>query len=146
MVIRIVSVACIVKVVSCQALKGDGEMAVSIRIAPPHSMVFVSDHRYGDVPEITREARIWATSSCIAIGCLSFMDGETEIVLGRLDDVDPGGSPALDQELETPFRTVVVSTSEGDILLSTPVTNLTTHVRVWTNRASEPDKVVVGVD
>lgn len=120
-------------------------MPVSIKVAPPNCMVFISDRDIGDVPEITREAWIWSTSSCIAVGCLSFMDGETEITLGDIDEVDPGGAPALDRQLETPFRTVVISTSEGDTLLSVQVANSATHVRIWTNRASEPDKVIVGV-
>lgn len=120
-------------------------MPNSVTVAPPHSMIFVSDRDIGMVPEITRGGSVWATSSCIAIGCLSFMDGYTEIIMGDLNEVDPGERPALDRQLDTPFRTVIISTSERETLLTRAVENVSTHVRVWTNHASEPDKVIIGV-
>lgn len=121
-------------------------MTVSIRTAPPHSLLFVSDRDFGVVPEIARDARIWATPTCIVIGCLAFMDGETDVILGGLHDVDPKQEPALDRMLETPFRTVVVSTSDGEPLLTKAVANRSTRVCVWTNRASELDRVVIGLE
>ena len=119
--------------------------ATSIKVAPPNCLVFVSDRVNRKVPEITRGSSLWATSSCILIGCLAFMDGETEIGLGDVDEVGKSEPPALDRELETPFRTVEVSTSEGDVLLRRSVADVRTHIRVWTNHPTEPDKIVIGV-
>lgn len=119
--------------------------SASIKVAPPNCLVVVSDREIRNVPEITAGSGLWATSSCILIGCLAFMDGETEIVLGNIDEVGTSQAPALDRELETPFRTVEVSTSEGDVLLRRSVAGVRTHIRVWTNHPTEPDKIIIGV-
>jgi hypothetical protein len=91
-------------------------MATSTRIAPPNSLLIISDPARGETPEMKRGPRIWVTPSCIAIGCLAFMDGETEVTLGKSADVDPGGAPAFDGWLDTANRAVVVSTIEGKIV------------------------------
>jgi hypothetical protein len=90
--------------------------------------------------------RIWVTPSCIAVGCLAFMDGETEVTLGASAEVDPGGIVAFDGLLDTSNRAVVVSTIEGETVLRANVTGARTRVRIWTNDPSEPDEVVIGLD
>jgi hypothetical protein len=117
----------------------------TIRIAPPNSLLFVSDVDGGTPPEITRRGRLWTTSSCIAVGCLAFMDGETEVSLGQARDVDPGGQPAFDGVLETPNRAVMVSTAEGEKVLDAGVPGKSTRVRIWTNHPTEPDRVIIGL-
>jgi hypothetical protein len=83
-------------------------MPTSIRIAPPYSLLFISDQDGGKTPEITRGGpRIWSTASCIAVGCLAFMDGETEVTLGVATDVDPGVQPTFDGLLETPRQALL---------------------------------------
>lgn len=120
-------------------------MRTSIKIAPPNSLVFVSDRNGGTAPQITRGARMWSTSSCVAVGCLAFMDGETELTLGNANEVDPGVRAAFDGNLETPNRTVVVSTVERKEVLSAKVPSVMTRVRIWVNHANEPDKVTIGI-
>ncbi len=123
-------------------------MAQAISIAPPNSLIFVSDPNGGSVPDpdkIAREAGITATDSCVVVCCLAEMDGKTEITMGLADDVDPGGDPGFDGILATPTRAVVVSTVGFDTLLEANAPNLQTRIRVWTNKPKEPDKVVVGI-
>ncbi|MGH7257040.1 MAG: hypothetical protein ACREIM_01595 [Nitrospiraceae bacterium] len=117
----------------------------TIRIAPPNSLLFVSDVDGGIPPEITRRGRLWTTSSCIAVGCLAFMVGVTEVSLGLARVVDPGGVPAFDGVLETPHRAVMVSTAEGEKVLDAGVSGKSTRVRIWTNHPTEPDRVIVGL-
>jgi hypothetical protein len=121
-------------------------MSKSVRTAPPNSLLFISDADGGDTPEITRGSRLWATPTCIAIGCHPFMDGETEVILGASRDVDPKSSPAFEGLLSTPNRIVVVSTVERETLLSATVPNKSTRVKVWTNDPKTPDKVIVGLE
>lgn len=120
-------------------------MASSIKIAPPNSLLFVSDRDGGNVPEITRHRDLWWTPSCVVIGCLAFMDGETDVVLGGVADVDPGTVPVFDGILETPNRSVVVSTVGWNPALWAEVISQKTRVRIWTNRVREPDNVVIGL-
>jgi hypothetical protein len=120
-------------------------MSTSIKIAPPNSLLLVSDREGGTVPEITRERRLWFTPSCIAIGCLAFMDGETEVTLANTRDVHSDNEPAFDGVLETPSRTVIVWTVERKTLLEAAVDGRRTRVRVWTNHPMEPDKVAIGL-
>lgn len=121
-------------------------MPQTIKVAPPNSLIFVSDAEGGSVPNpdrIAREANITATTSCIVVCCLAEMDGDTDITLGLAGEVDPGKKPDFDAPLETPTRTVVVSTAELATLLKANVPNLRTRIRIWTNRPREPDKVIV---
>jgi len=89
---------------------------------------------------------MWSTSSCIAVGCLPFIDGETDVTLGETSAVDPGGVPVFDGNLDTPNRRVVVSTVEWDTLLEIEVSDIRAHVKIWTNHPQWPDKVIVGVE
>ena len=73
-------------------------------------------------------------------------DGETEIVLGLMHEINPGSRPAFDGMLETPSRAVVVSTVEEEVLLEAIVSSTRTRVRIWVNHPTEPDKVLVGLD
>ena len=120
-------------------------MASTIRIAPPYSLVFISDLDGGTSPECIGETCLWATPSCIAVGYLMFQDGETQVTLGRAQEVNPGGRPVFDGLLETPNKPVIVSTAEHETLLDIRVHNTSTRVRIWSNHPTEPDKVVVGL-
>ena len=123
-------------------------MAHTINIAPPNSLIFVSDAEGGSAPDsdkIARKAGITATDSCVVVCCLAEMDGDTEITMGLASEIDPGANPDFDATLATPTRTVVISTSELDTLLEANVPTLRTCIRIWINRPKEPDKVIVGV-
>lgn len=123
-------------------------MAQTIKIAPPNSLVFISDADGGVGPDpdaIARSGRITATASCVAVCCLAEMDGETEITLGPIEEVSLNEPPAFDGRLETPDHNVVVTTSEWTRLLQINVTSGNTHLKIWTNRVREPDKIIIGV-
>jgi hypothetical protein len=121
-------------------------MPETIRIAPSNSLLFIEDISGGEIPVTVGPARLWSTSSCIAIGCLASMDGETEVTLGASDQVSPEWEPAFDGILKTPTRKVVVSTVEGDNVLVADVASERTRVRIWTNHPIEPDKVSIGLN
>jgi hypothetical protein len=61
----------------------------SIEVAPPNSLVLISDVQRGEVPaEINSELGFGATASCIAVVCLPDMDGETMMRLRPAAEVD----------------------------------------------------------
>ena len=121
-------------------------MLKSLSIAPSNSLLFVHDASGGKIPEITRDQRIWSTASCVAFGCLMFQDGETEVTLGPSAEMKQASKPAFDQYIETPTLSIVVSTVEDDVVMQSPVPTRATRVRIWTNHASEPDKVAIGLN
>jgi hypothetical protein len=115
-----------------------------IRTAPPNSIFFLQDSGGGKFPEIDqRNLRIWSTTSCIIIGCLSFMDGETELTVSD-EGVLPGAA-VFDGVLVTPSKVVEVSTSENQTLLRCDVENHLTRVRIGTDHPSEPEKIFVAL-
>jgi hypothetical protein len=121
-------------------------MTVSTKVAPPKSLVAIGDPHTGEIPRtMGGAARIAYTDSCVVVGCLSEMDGETEFTLGPSEEVNSGSAPAFEGTLLTPNRKLAVFTVFGQTLLEIPVAQEQTIVRVWVNDPREPDKVVVGV-
>jgi hypothetical protein len=120
-------------------------MADFIKVAPPNSVVFISDVGGGIAPALTKGPRLWSSPTCIVVGCRAFMDGETEIIIGNQGEINPAGQLAFESSIETPNRTIILSTSERETLLTRSVPNSRTHVRVWVNHSMEPDHIVVGL-
>ena len=119
-------------------------MKEKISFAPPNCIFFLDDPRSGEIPEIdSRPVHIWSTRSCIIVGCLAFMDGETEFILSDSADDAPKGDSAFDGVLDTPSRAVEVSTSEREILLHREVPSHFTRVRIWTDHPTEPEHILV---
>lgn len=117
--------------------------SLTISVAPANSVVFVADpNGHYDVPLDTGSALITATSSCIAVGTLAEMDGETTLKLSRSHD-NASGELAFDGNLETPSRTVAIVDSSNKSFLSMAVTNATTHVKIWVNDSNEPNLILI---
>ena|SRR5438067_2075058 len=119
-------------------------MANHTKIAPPNSLVLLADASGGQIPGSMERSLITSTGSCIAIGCLSETDGETEFTLGVAQEVDPGDRPAFHGNLNTPARKVVVRTVLGQTILEMPVPSDRTDIRIWVNDPMEPDRVIIG--
>jgi hypothetical protein len=121
-------------------------MAISQKLAPPYSIVLISDPAGGKVPYGVRGQLIVATNSSVAVGCLSEVDGETEFVLGASSEVNPGEPPTFEGKISTPSRRLEISSMLGDSILTTPVPQYETMVRIWVNDPKEPDRVIVGIE
>jgi hypothetical protein len=114
--------------------------------ASPSCTIFVSDILGGEIPEPTRVGNCWFTSSCVAIGCISFMDGEAKVTLNAGEPDAATRMPVFDGFINTPRRLLIVSTPENNILLRSRVPNIRTRVRIFTNHPSEPDKIDIFFD
>ena len=121
-------------------------MADSKRLAPPYSIVLISDPVGGEVPYGVRGQLIVATNSSVAVGCLDKVDGETEFVLGASAEVDPGEPPTFEGKISTPSRRLEISSMLRDSILTTPVPQHETMVRIWVNAPKQPDRVIVGFE
>jgi hypothetical protein len=120
-------------------------MALTKRMAPPNSVVLVSDADGGEIPKTMGGVLVSATNTCVAVGCLSEDDGQTEFTLAPLTEVDRADKPVYEGMLRTPKRRVVIRSVLGEHLLELPVLQEVTKIKIWANDAQEPDNVVVGV-
>jgi hypothetical protein len=118
-------------------------MMSEITTSPPYSIILVVAHRAAAVPRITE--LVSASSSCIAVGTLAEMDGETRIVLTdepfEGDDLKECGSFGLDRI----DGSVSVQTADGKELLQCQVSGESCSVRIYVNRLDEPDVIVLQV-
>lgn len=120
-------------------------MSSSSRIAVPNAIILVSDIGGGMAPNLMRGALVASTPSCIAVGCMSDCNGETELTLGPVKEVSLREIPVFEGELTTPNHKVAVRTVLNEIVLQAPVLHSRTKVRIWVNHPSEPDKVIIGL-
>jgi hypothetical protein len=65
-------------------------MSQTIKIAPPNSLLFVSGPSNDQPIDFSSIKTIRWNPTCIAVSCLPFVDGETEVTLGFTDEVEPG--------------------------------------------------------
>lgn len=121
-------------------------MPASISIAPPNSLIGISDVKRGTVPDSMPESGITATESCILVACYPEIDGETKITLGPAAVVDPGESPAFDGQLATPSGIIRIVTIDWKPLFEVPVSAANTRIRIWKNRPRFADEIIVGLE
>lgn len=114
------------------------------RFAPPNGIFFLEDAVQGKSPEIDdRPVAVWSTRSCIIVGCLPWVDGETEMIVSDSAEDVLSSETVFDGILDTPNGVFRVSTSEKETLLTMPVSTHFTRVRVWTNHEICPDRILV---
>jgi hypothetical protein len=113
------------------------------KIAPPYSLIFIADSAGGEIPD-RMDRPIASTDSCIVVGYLADVCGETEFTLGETHDVDPGGPPIFHGKLKTPNYRIVLHTADDETILQATVPRRETVVRIWVNDPSEPDQIIVG--
>ena len=115
------------------------------RLAPPNSLIFIAGTHKVQPPTGLEFQTIAADARCISVACLMWQDGETLVRLGDAQDLKQEAAPAFDEMLETPNQIVRVSTVERETILEQKVPEMRTRVRLWINRPSEPDEVVIGL-
>ncbi len=120
-------------------------MRKTIQISPPNSQLFISDKDARVVPDFLPQHSILSTPRGITFVCFPEQDGPTEVTLGSLEEVDTGRAPAFEGELETPSRTVVISTVEWEEVLRVQVASARSLVKIWLSHPKWPEKVVIGL-
>lgn len=120
-------------------------MTPSVRLAPNYSLVIVEDADGGVPPDTLADGVISATSSCVAVGCKSEADGETEISLGNAEEFEGSVMPAFEGVVLTPTRRLVVRGVDGSTILETRVPSPQTRIKIWINDAMEPDVIMIGI-
>jgi hypothetical protein len=122
-------------------------MILKTRIAPPNSIIFIENPEHGFPPSITGYELVTANSSCVAVGTLCEMDGETSIVLSDKEKTEQEATILVfDESIETPTQEISVITSDNKDVLRMPTKSERTPVQVWVNRNAEPDliEIIIG--
>ena len=120
-------------------------MPISKKVAAPNALLLLSDIKGGKAPKEMQGSLVASTPTCIAIGCMSDYNGETEVRVGAAREVGSSKPPAFEGDLNSPSRAVAFWTIDGTVL-EAPVQHARTRVRIWLNHPSEPDEVVIGLD
>lgn len=120
-------------------------MKQSIQYNLPHGLVFISNSDGGEPPYPTRATQFRYTDTCISVSCMHGQEGETTITLGWSAEVDPGYAPVISGALKTAGGSVLVSTSEGEVLLETPTPTAETNVRIWVDHPLWPANIHIGI-
>ncbi|WP_342359662.1 hypothetical protein [Terrarubrum flagellatum] len=118
---------------------------VNLRIAPPHSILFLSGPKGGVAAEF--EDRLFLFSpTCISFRCLMEHDGETDVTIGDSSEIEQITVPNFDEILRTPDKVVMLSMVAWKSLTKIAVETKQTRVRIWVNHPIEPDQVVIALN
>ncbi len=120
-------------------------MVVKRCIAPPYSVILVSELGKGAVPSSMDGSVIAATASCIAIGCRSEVEGVTEMTVGSISEIGLTTPPAFSGVLATPGKIVALQTVFNEPIMEMAVQSDRTPIKIWVNDSHEPDKIFVGL-
>jgi hypothetical protein len=124
------------------------EMIIEARAAIKNSVVLVLDPQSDDIPASMEGRLIAASSSCIAIGTLCEVDGETHVILtDEKEDqrVNSKLHSVFNGVIATPGERVVVCLVSLEPLAALPVSGKRSGVEVWVNDDSEPSEIRIVV-
>jgi|GEM_PF-3374977 len=123
-------------------------MKSEINIAPKNALLLIMDLEHGVIPEKIGGHLVVATSSCIVIGTMSEIDGETNLVLtdkAQSQLSDPNMLLVYTGTLDTPRKRVDVCNVQLDCVLSVEVESKKCHIELWANDKKEPNKICIRI-
>ena len=118
-------------------------MRIEHSAAPPNSLVLLVTSDDPAIPQSMQGTLATATDTCIAVGTLNELDGETSVAL---TDEPPSEEAGLTRKLTATLDVengfVAVSDVYAERYLELPWTRSTLEVSVWVNDVTEPDVVL----
>lgn len=120
-------------------------MKESITLAPPNSLILVMDISFGELPDDMGGRLVSFTDSCVAVGTLSEVDGDTTIIMTNSLDGVGLGEMVFDGILKVPKKELSVCSVRNEKLLTLELSSEEAHVQIFANDPSEPDEIVVFV-
>jgi hypothetical protein len=115
----------------------------TIIVAPEYLSFYISGKSEFKVPLDHEHHRIIATQDCINVPCLYWNDGDTTITLGAFSELTPESEPEFDGMLNTPDNKIIVSDANEPEMAKASVPTTRTRIRIWVNRPTEPDEVLI---
>jgi hypothetical protein len=108
-----------------------------------YNSFYIAGQHDVDVPTAMRGEPFAQSPRCINVGCRMWQDGEVEITLAASGEIEREDAPALDTSISTPQKQVLLFDANHPELLKLAVSTRRTRIRVWTNHATEPDRITV---
>lgn len=121
--------------------------ASDITIRPPNSLVLVVTTENPEIPSSMGRELVASTATCVAVGTLSELDGETTIRLTNATPADAkhGLQLVFHGTIDCPNGFVRVASAHHETYLERACAVDSLDVRIWANDSSEPDLIVVQV-
>ena len=122
------------------------DLLMCAKFSPQNSIIFVADpdNKY-EVPNDTGAALVTHSGSCIAVGALAEMDGETTVSI-ETGERTANLQIAYTGTIDTPNRKIAVIDVSGKTWIICSVQRATTHVTIRVNDPSEPDRIAIVLD
>jgi len=118
-------------------------MNETVRLSPPNSLIFIMDHASGVLPDDITVGLVAATPSCVAVGTLPEVDGETSITFTDSMDVIDASDLLFSGVISTPNHELSVCSASDERLLTISVLQPSTQIKVFANDRSEPDRIMI---
>jgi hypothetical protein len=121
---------------------------ISLKVAVPNGLLFIRDSKISDIPDTDfyDGASIYSIPTCIMLVCLVDSEGETDITVGEVGQIEPSNKLLFDGALETPSRRVMLEIVPGETVLEVDVPSATNRIRIWTDgRHRCAETVVIGL-
>ena len=121
-------------------------MTQEATISPSNSLILITGKEAGDIPEYEHGKSVFFSPTCMAVSTLPQIDGDTLVLLS-----DDSEDDQIKAELNLMFSGELQST-EGEVnvcsvllkpFLTMSVAQQSVNIEVWSNHASEPDKILI---
>ena len=118
-----------------------------ITVRPPNSLVLVVTARDPEIPDSMHGELVASTATCIAIGTLNELDGETTIRLTSATASDGEDTLRLvfERTLDNPSGFVRVVSVNGDVYIEQPSAGRSIPISIFANDSTEPDIIVIEI-
>jgi hypothetical protein len=123
-------------------------MKLEVKIAPPNSLLLVMDRDALDIPDSMDGELVSYTPSCVAVGTLSELDGETSVTLTNepLSACEGDLRKVFSGVLEVQGKEVQVCTALNEVILRLPVSAANTQIAIFANHDVEPTRLCIAAD
>jgi hypothetical protein len=119
-------------------------MKYQATVAPIYSIIFVMDMTAGVIPNEMGGKLVAATSSCVAVGTLAEVDGETTITITDEEiPAERGEETFFEGYLDTPSKKISVCTALEEVLIEVDVPSIKIGLKIIANHPSEPDRITI---
>jgi hypothetical protein len=97
--------------------------------------LFIRDSKISDIPDTDfgDGASVYSIPTCIMIVCLVDCEGETNITIGEVGQVEPNNKLLFDGTLETPSRRLMLEIVPGETILEIDVPSPANQICIWTD-------------
>ncbi len=114
-------------------------------ITPPNIHFYISDSNIPDSAPLGEELEIGFNGLCLTVPCRYEFEGSTELIVGKYQDVPKNDLLVFSGSIPTPSKKLLFHDFLSNELLSYPVIETTTQLRLWTDGLRLPERVVVGI-